>query len=262
MKYVFFISFFYRHFKKPCGFRIYLDDQLIDDVVLDKGINYIENFTEKYINESNKSFYRRLHYFKDGAYHDNVPEKFWLYDIDVTDSNKNIFIEFDVNDSNYTNGFVTQSAMIRSLRVGLCKRSVLTMPKNFFINYVEKIKEQFLETERNLLDASKPTPFPEAPDELYKRPDRWFPYPSPMNYKVKFNNDNSNREWQDISRNGKLSGRFTVKLPLFKKHKQVMIQDASGRKNGVVLLDPFISWLKQVPEVINIYNEDQRSDNT
>ena len=160
----FFISCVYRHFhKNPVDSAIYLDDQLIDDVVLDKGINYIEDFTEKYINESKKSFYRRLHYFKDGAYHGNVPEKFWLYDIDVTDSNKNIFIEFDVNDNNYTNGFMTQSAMIRSLRVGLCPRSVLATPKNFFINYVEKIKEQFLDTERNLLDASKTNTFSRGP---------------------------------------------------------------------------------------------------
>jgi len=52
MKYVFFFSLLYKHFKKPCSFRIYLDDVMVDEVVLDKDINPIKDFKE-YMLETN-----------------------------------------------------------------------------------------------------------------------------------------------------------------------------------------------------------------
>jgi len=273
MKYVFFLSLCYKHFKKPCSFRIHVDNVLVDEVVLDKDINPIKDFEKNYINESNKWLYRGLVILP-------MPEKIWIYHIDLEDTNKNIFLDFNVNDNNYSNGFMSQSAMVKIRCAGLIKESTFYKSTEFFMDYAKKIKKKFLRIEKNWLDHK-----PEDLDNwqltddypmgvhqdnalnrgVWKWPNYMFRYPSVGWFPIK----NSASTEEKKVRDQWCGGNFLVELNLIKKHKNMMIKEqielneSDGQPTqvkGVVDFDPYIIWLKQLPEVINIYNEDQRSN--
>ena len=50
MKYVLLLSLFYKHYKKSSTLKLFLDDQLIDEIILDKNIDPIPN--RKTLNQS------------------------------------------------------------------------------------------------------------------------------------------------------------------------------------------------------------------
>ena len=46
MKYVLILSLFYKHYKKSSTLKIFLDDRFVDEIVLDKHIEHIDNVEE------------------------------------------------------------------------------------------------------------------------------------------------------------------------------------------------------------------------
>ena len=230
----------YKHFKKPNSFRIYLDDVMVDEVVLDKDINPIKDFEKKYVNESTRWVYRRL-------IRRQIAEKIWIYHIDLKDSNKNIFLDFDVNDSNYTNGFMSQSALVKITCAGLIKESTFNKSTNFFVDYAEKIKKKFLEIEKHRLAH---VPEEDPIHDAYKFPYYMFDYPSVHRFSVQIKNSGAMEEKEILDH--WCGGDFLVKLNLVKKHKNMILQTYSRPVKGVVNFDAYICWLKQLPEVINI----------
>ena len=48
MKYILILSLFYKHYKKASTLKLFLDNSLIDEIVLDKNIDPIPNFQEKH----------------------------------------------------------------------------------------------------------------------------------------------------------------------------------------------------------------------
>lgn len=236
MKYVFFLSLLYKHFKKPCSFRIYLDDVMVDEVVLDKDINPINDFKKKYVKESDRWIYRNLCRYP-------MAEQIWIYHIDLEDSNKNIFLDFDVNDSDYNNGFVSRTALVKIIRAGLIKESTFNRPRKFFVDYAEKIKKKFLRIEKHRL-AHVPEDHPDL--DAWKIPNYWFQWPSVQRFLVQ-RTTMEEEIWDHWC-----GGDFLVKLNLVKKHKNMMLRNGSDPVKGVVDFDAYICWLKQLPEVINM----------
>jgi hypothetical protein len=245
MKYVFFLSLLYKHFKKPCSFRIYIDDVMVDEVVLDKDINPINNFKKKYAKEYDGWIYRNL-------CRRPMAEKIWIYHIDLKDSNKNIFLDFNVNDSDYTNGFMSRSALVNITCAGLIKESTFNRSKDFFVDYAKKIKKIFFHIEKHRL-AHVPEHHPIL--DKWKFPIHQFNYPSVWMFLAQ--NKNSTTMEEKVLTNHWWSGNFLVKIKMIKKHKNMILQDCHRPVKGVVNFDPYIIWLKHLQEVINIYNEDQ-----
>ena len=227
----------YKHFKKPCSFRIYLDDVMVDEVVLDKDINPINDFKKKYVKESDRWIYRNLCRYP-------MAEQIWIYHIDLEDSNKNIFLDFNIHDSDYNNGFVSRTALVKITRAGLIKESTFNRPRKFFVDYAEKIKKKFLRIEKHRL-AHVPEDHPDL--DAWKDPNYRFQWPSVQ----RFLTQSTTMEEKDVY-NCWFSGEFLVKLTLIKKHKNMILRNGSVPVKGVVNFDPYICWLKQLPEVINI----------
>jgi hypothetical protein len=258
MKYVFFLSLLYKHFKKPCSFRIYLDDVMVDEVVLDKDINPIKDFKKKYVNESDGweqegqdppffQIYKNLD-------PQTMAEKIWIYHLDLKDSNKNIFLDFDVNDNNYTNGFMSRSALVKITRAGLIKESIFNRSRDFFMKRLEKQNRKFFRPGRPRFRISVPEDYQSHTSYLYrtakKIPCDMFAYPSVDQFLVQIKNGGTMEEkemWYQWC-----GGDFLVKLNLVKKHKNMILQKCSVPVKGVVEFDPYIIWLKQLPEVINM----------
>jgi hypothetical protein len=242
---------FYKHFKKPCSFRIYLDDVMVDEVVLNKDINPIKDFKKKYVNESTRWFYRRL-------IQRPPSEKIWIYHLDLKDTSKNIFLEFNINDSNYSNGFMSQSALVKIRCAGLIKESIFNKSKNVKKDILEKLKKKFsyikedrvvdlAEFEETVSDNDVPEPALDIDDE--------FSWPSVNRFLAQIKNGSAMEEKELIYE--WCSGNFLVKLNLIKKHKNMILQDCYRPVKGPVAFDAYIIWLKQLPEVINTYNEDK-----
>ena len=246
MKYVFFLSLLYKHFKKPCSFRIYLDDVMVDEVVLDKDINPINDFEKKYANEPDGWVYKNLCRFP-------MSEKIWIYHIDLKDSNKNIFLDFDVNNSDYTNGFMSRSAMVKITRAGLIKESTFNRSRDFFMKRAENINRKFFHPEQRR-PAREPEDFRNHGSYLYattnNTPRYMFAYPSVDRFSVQIKNSGAMEEKEIYDR--WCGGDFLVKLNLVKKHKNMILQKCSMPVKGVLDFDAYICWLKQLPEVINI----------
>ena len=257
MKYVFFLSLLYKHFKKPCSFRIYLDDVMVDEVVLDKDINPVKDFKKKYVNESDGwerkgQDPRFIHVYKE-LDPQTVAEKIWIYHLDLKDSNKNIFLDFDVNNSDHTNGFMSRSALVKITRAGLIKESTFNRSRDFFMKRAENINRKFFHPEQRR-PARVPEDFRNHGSYLYattnNTPRYMFAYPSVDRFSVQIKNSGAMEEKEIYD--GWCGGDFLVKLNLVKKHKNMILQKCSMPVKGVLDFDAYICWLKQLPEVINI----------
>ena len=109
MKYILGFGIVFKKYKGKTNLRIFSDDRLIDEIVLDQDIQIK-------VNQQNNSW-RQLfdldlpEFWSDQTYED--PSKLFVYEID--DSNLRDSIRFQLHDenSNYTNGFMTKSNLIQ-----------------------------------------------------------------------------------------------------------------------------------------------------
>ena len=250
MKYVLLLSLFYKHYKKSSTLRLFLDAQLIDDIVLDKNIDPIPNFQEKHSQTIDKVavdsykdsawVIKRLKGWKgpvlgDSKYID-IPSKLWLYSLELNNTNKHISLNFEVHDNNYTNSFMTNTAMACIHRVGL-------IPENLFYDK-QKILSRFCKTARTDIHKDH---------QLIK--DYRIDYPFISQYES---------TW--------LGGSKKYAIPIIKKHNVFMLlydgiervdsKDAEElRSIGYITVDPYWFWLKRQQSIININNENSRSYN-
>ena len=134
MKYVLILSLFYKHYKNSSTLKLFLDDQLIDEIVLDKNIDPIPNFQEKQSHTIDKvavDSYRDATWvikrLKDWGKqtHIKIPSKLWLYSLELNNTNKHISLNFEIHDNNYSNAFMTNSALAKIHKIGL-------IPENLF----------------------------------------------------------------------------------------------------------------------------------
>jgi len=252
MKYVLILSLFYKHYKKSSTLKIVLDDRFVDEIVLDKHIEHIDNVEElhaetidniaKDINKSKDWVSRKLNKMYPGPLKPQIqlPNKIWLYHLDINKNNKKLSLNFDVHDNNYSNGFMTKVAEVTLHRVGLIPEQFLhddTLLKRLCTELREKTKKKFGKDYENI---------PEV--EPYARPD----YPFITQY-------------EDFP----IGGSTCIDIPIVKKHRMFMLRCDEPPANeahprfGQILVDPYFFWLKRQPALINTYkHEDKRSNHT
>lgn len=120
MKYILGISLNFQHFKGDTKIKIFSDDFLIDDMILNKSIatqpsfSYYPDLTDT-INFTTKKSRMPV----------DLPERIFLFEIDEAIIGDKIWIEIDDQNSNYTNGFMTRSNMINLHQVFLLPKSLL-----------------------------------------------------------------------------------------------------------------------------------------
>lgn len=126
MKYLLGVGIIYKPYRKKCRIIISTDDMMIDDYFLEQSIDSVNFYTGKPKNKKNhrgedmavwkegispKSF--PLDEIPGGGPRRNIPSNFKLYEIDDSHLSGNIFIKVENNDTNYTNGFMTNSSLIQ-----------------------------------------------------------------------------------------------------------------------------------------------------
>ena len=271
MKYILILSLFYKHYKKASTLKLFLDDQLIDEIVLDKNIDPIPNFQEKHSQTIDKvavDSYRDATWvikkLKDRGKQTpiKIPSKLWLYSLELNNTNKHISLNFEIHDNNYSNAFMTNSALAKIHKIGL-------IPENLFYDE-QKILPRICKTfRRKNIDSihiskdGKNKKINKNDLELYlgdgwitKDACNWFQYsreyPFITSHKWK-------HEW--------FGGSKKIILPIIKKHNTFMLYCpldlyTSKQPIGHIRIDPYWFWLKYQQQIINITNEDSRNYNT
>ena len=138
MKYIFGFNVGVKLYKKFPKFKIFADDRLIDELHLDESNLHKDTYV------FNKDSYPDED--KDVWYQDRfVNKKIHLYKIDGNYLNKNITIDIENNDNNYTNGFMTKSTLVYFSNIFL-------IPENLHIGIPDLI-EKWLDPKNIVKDA-------------------------------------------------------------------------------------------------------------
>ncbi len=252
MKYVLILSLFYKHYKNSSTLRLFLDDQLIDEIVLDKNIDPIPNFQEKHSQTIDKvavDSYRdatwvikklqtlKLIGFKGEAgwyalrgkqTHIKIPSKLWLYSLELNNTNKHISLNFEIHDNNYSNAFMTNSSLAKIHKIGL-------IPENLFYDeqkILPRICKTFRRKNIDLIHISKDSKNKKINKndlELYLG-DGWITkedYISEFRYSRDVNTGRYSREYPFITshkwKHCWFGGSKKIILPIIKKHNTFML---------------------------------------
>jgi len=234
MKYVILLSFLYKHYKKTNSLRVFLDDQLIDDVQLHTDILPTSMDTvKKNIIESDP--YLR-NYFANGGL-EEMSNKWWLYTVDILPEKlPTLRFEVKIGDSNFTNGFMTKSALIKISKVGI-------LPLNFFQSSKLKSLIQWWK-DKNIGQFEH--------SNKYVGDIQW---PTIKNFRVKYKSGETG-----ISVNEWFGEDFSIELPIIIKHRNLYFDTARiGELRGWAQIDVQFILFCKIMEQINSCNENQRN---
>ena len=154
MKYILFLAFEYKYYKKPAVIELFADDLLIDSIELHKSIGrkngelvhptnadkpkalVLEKVKKSNCKDGYRYQYSREYRSKDEIYIKwvhwlnswSVCEKIFTFEIDESVLKSKLTVNvLNENNNNYTNGFMTKSSWVKFDAVGL-------LPKKYFDN--------------------------------------------------------------------------------------------------------------------------------
>ncbi len=157
MKYILFLAFEYKYYKKPAVIELFADDLLIDSIELHKSIgrkngelvhptnadttdetkaHVLEKVKKSNCKDGYRYQYSREYRSKDEIYIKwvhwlnswSVCEKIFTFEIDESVLKSKLTVNvLNKNNNNYTNGFMTESSWVKFDAVGL-------LPKKYFDN--------------------------------------------------------------------------------------------------------------------------------
>lgn len=243
MKYVLFVSFSYKHYKKKNCCRIYLDDTLLDEIILEKninrvGIDYVKNTLDKHSWLCRDLVHKHR---SSGGTYPLLTDRLWLYEVDIPDGHEpNIKLDFILGDSNYTNGFMTKSALVRLERVGLIKleefKKMLSGSYYEIWGYFKNLKKKFEEQFKHGLKEG-------------------VRYPTADRFTVITKNDNE-QVGNFIGWDQWVGEDFSATVKTITKHRTLILQGDTRVPVGLLNVDPIFLLMSKHKDVINMYNED------
>jgi len=298
MRYILGISILYKSYKnKKSSIRIRSNDHFIDEISLDKDINMItktissyfytkhmcndkkyplytammkkilNDYKQKFLsakNQAEQSYKLFDHWIQkadimikefDG---ENVggnirpmnrvrqfemPNKMFLYEIDEDKIGSNITMECSLGNNNYTNGFMTEYSSIQIINIFL-------MPKRFLE------EGTFTKIARRLSKNDVTRTLPWMATYLNEH-NVW-----PSANKIKFHGDSYDPGANGgVVTNTVLGGNFSLEMDVIKKHGIRMFSN-KHRPYGFYFPDLTTVELILSNDLINKFNEDQRSNNT
>ena len=171
----------------------------------------------------------------------NIPKKFYFYEIDESALGENILFNFNCEDNNHTNGFMTKTSMFKL-------RMISVIPKTFFKYYL-KIKGNHRFFKRLQKRSVR---------QVQHEPDCVWPY----------NRKNwiwtSDKTELDVKQLGFdrtptwLGGKIQVKIPIIKKFGVKMCDPYGDKKYGLVMSNMFCyESIFEKYYKLNMLNEDK-----
>jgi len=121
MYYNLILSLNFLKYKNTTNIKIYSDENFIDEIVLHESIGMRHVTLSK-----NEKWWWAEHKPGEKTTNRQIPKKIFVYKIAEDSLGKNIILQMSDNNSNYTNGFMTKSNMIRLFDCILCPSHILT----------------------------------------------------------------------------------------------------------------------------------------
>ena len=262
MKYILAVGIIYQKYKNPMEVTIE-SKKFIDSFTIDEDIGYKDHHearlepndwceecrtcTERCdVQHIDVSFMRCYRLCKERDLGDQpytqIPKKFYFYEIDDDALGEKILINFDCEDNNYTNGFMTKTSLFKLRMIGI-------LPKTF-LEYYYKIKGKHRFFER-LKERSVRKVQHELGNSVWPYNRKNWLWSSPnSNLDKKYLNNDREPAW--------LGGKIQLEIPIIKKFGVKMFDPYSVKKHGFVLSNMFV--YKSIFEKyykLNIINEDQ-----
>ena len=130
MKYVLGVGLLYKKYKKQANIRIFSNNRLINDYILDEDVNLkkVTNINTEFVKKYTGSIMKPMSIKDSDELVDlKLPSKITLYELDEEAIGDKISIEVKNDDNNYTNGFMSKFAYITPFTIFL-------IPKSFLVN--------------------------------------------------------------------------------------------------------------------------------
>jgi hypothetical protein len=167
-----------------------------------------------------------------------VPKLFKIYEIEEQDLNGLVEIKVDNSHNDYNNGFMKNNSMIRFPMIGL-------FPSHFAENRGEQLMRIM---ERIYSDKQS----------KHGKKSEW---PCVGSFYTKRQN-NMHEKAKVASSYWWIGGSFTAEIPIKTKHRIRYLSSIGAKGTGFLYRTPMSMILATCKPLLNIYNEDQRSNNT
>jgi hypothetical protein len=250
MKYTLVVGIAYKKYKNASGdIAVYVGGRLIDAFQIDQDVTFVcEDTVPSLLDET---WYRRLGRIEWwlaelGTKRINgnlmtceiVPKLFKIYEIEEQDLNGLVEIKVDNSHNDYNNGFMKNNSMIRFPMIGL-------FPSHFAENRGEQLMRIM---ERIYSDKQS----------KHGKKSEW---PCVGSFYTKRQN-NMHEKAKVASSYWWIGGSFTAEIPIKTKHRIRYLSSIGAKGTGFLYRTPMSMILATCKPLLNIYNEDQRSNNT
>jgi hypothetical protein len=210
----------YKKYLGDAVIRIFSDDHLVEELVLDQDINVK---TVLY----NKEWVLGFDLDPTRSYNIDTPEKIFLFHIDEKYLCDNIRIEVNNDNSNYSNGFMSKWSYINIHSLFLIPDFMLE-GKNWLV-FWHRFNGKIPSTQKDGRALSR----------------RWPPHPLP-DHKIEL--VQTNNPWEGDFLGHARGGSYSIKIPLSRKHKIIHL---GKPRPGFLRIHIRIALLLRVYKVLN-----------
>jgi len=265
MKYTLLVGIEYKAFRqKTADITISIDDRFLDCFTLDKDYGNVENVLPqmylKWFKECGRSHWIdhdvESYSKAKGKRHWQVklPKCIKVYQIDQEHLKGNLKIKVDNDNSDYTNGFMKNSSLIRMSMIAL-------FPSYMSDNNGEKLLKTMIRFDTAYwLTSWSDTPEANRIEEIRVRDcgskHNW---PLVDSFFVK-RSSQDHEPSKELSVQSYIGGSFTAEIPIEKKHKVFFLRSPWAEAKGFFLANNRSMAIASYKPLLNIYNEDQRSN--
>ena len=254
MKYTLVLGIAYKKYKNPGDITVYVGGRLIDAFQLDQDFTFVDNLLPLL----DETWDRRLdstrwlankHPRGTRITHELVPKLFKIYEIEEQDLNGLVEIKVDNSHNDYNNGFMKNNSMIRFPMIGL-------FPSHFAENRGEQLMRIAKKISDGVIKHKKRTGRKDRDSPPLQR------WPCVRSFYTK-QKKNMHEKDKVLTGNWWIGGSFTVEIPIKTKHRIRYLVSQEIKETGFFELSSPVSLiLATCKQLLNIYNEDQRSNHT
>ena len=253
MKYTLVLGIAYKKYKNPGDIAVYVGGRLIDAFQIDQDVTFVcEDTVTSLLDETGCRRLDMTWLLGEHLAWQNVkvPKLFKIYEIEEQDLNGLVEIKVDNSHNDYNNGFMKNNSMIRFPIIGLFPSHFVENRGEQLMRIVKKIGDG--EFKHKIRAGRKHSP---TQADFFHDIHTW---PCVKKYHIR-------QQSKKFKKNGSwwIGGSFTVEIPIKTKHRIKYLNSVDDKNIGFfnvyVPVGLFIATCKQL---LNIYNEDQRSNRT
>ena len=246
MNYSLIVGTAFKKYKKPAEITISVNDRFLDSFTLHKDYDLIED-TFSMIDTEIYSRFQQEHMIKTDRWKDKwsgypLPKLIKIYEIPEEHLGGILQINVANSSSDFTNGFMKNSSLIRFPILGL-------VPSNLLSNKTEKLMKKLLQIQ-DLLRKHESLKNPNKIEYNHR-----FPWPCIQNFYVRRPNEIYEKSGETDVQHW-IGGDFTIEIPINKKHKIYQIGNTKD-SIGFYEADPRSLAICSFKPLINILSEDQ-----